>query len=285
LTPDDLPARLPEAGGDGDAGTLTVTMLGCGGSGGVPLIGGPEGRGDWGSCDPAEPRNRRSRSSALVEHRGRRLLIDAGPDFRAQALACGIGGLDAVAITHTHADHIMGLDELRIANRIRGAPIDLFASYQTLAELRTRFDYAFRPATPPAFYRPALVPRPVTPGEVVTIAGMPVQVLRQDHKVMETLGFRIGGFAYCTDVVAFPEESFAALTGLDTWVVGCVQRREHAVHAHLDLVLDWVARLRPRRTVLTHMSIGMDWAWLEANLPAGVEPGFDGMVLEVPADR
>ena len=260
---------------------MKVTLLGCGGSGGVPLLGGPDGRGDWGACDSAEPRNRRTRTSAVVEHAGRRLLIDAGPDLRAQMLANGIATLDAVAITHTHADHIMGLDELRIVNRISGTALDLFGTYSTLTELRTRFDYAFRPPTPPGFYRPALTARAITPGEVVEMAGMPVRVLRQDHKVMETLGFRIGGFGYSTDLVAMPPESLAALHGLDTWVVGCFGLKPHPVHAHLDQVLDWAAAVRPRRTVLTHMGNAMDWRWLTANLPPGVEPAHDGMVLEI----
>jgi phosphoribosyl 1,2-cyclic phosphate phosphodiesterase len=262
---------------------LRVTILGCGGSGGVPLLGGEGERGAWGDCDPAEPRNRRTRSSAVVEDAaGRRLLIDAGPDLRSQLLACAIGRLDAVVFTHTHADHVMGLDDLRIVNRIIGGTLDTFGSYLTLAELKTRFDYAFRPPPPQGFFRPSLTPRPVAPGETVEMGGQRVRVLRQDHRVTETLGFRIGRFAYSTDVVALPDESLAALQGLDTWVVGCLQRGPHPVHAGLEQVLDWVARLRPRRTVLTHMTQDLDWAWMQANLPAGVEAGHDGMVLEVP---
>ena len=260
-----------------------VTLLGCGASGGVPLLGGEDERGQWGACDPSEPRNRRTRSSVVVEDAvGHRLLIDAGPDLRAQMLACGIGRLDAVVFTHTHADHVMGIDELRIVNRIIGGPLDAFGSYVTLSELKTRFEYAFRPAPPQGFFRPALVPRPVAPGEWATMGGMPVRVLRQDHLVTETLGFRVGRFAYSTDVVAMTEDTLAALDGLDTWVVGCLQRAPHLLHAGLDQVLGWVARLRPRRTVLTHMSQDMDWAWMRANLPPGIEPGHDGMVLEVP---
>jgi phosphoribosyl 1,2-cyclic phosphate phosphodiesterase len=262
---------------------LRVTLLGCGGSGGVPQLGGPEERGHWGACDPAEPRNRRTRSAALVEDAdGRRLLIDAGPDLRAQMLANGFGRLDAVAFTHTHADHVMGMDELRIVNRLIAGPLDAFGTYVTLSELRTRFDYAFRPPPPQGFYRPSLAPRPVAPGEVAVMGGIPVRVFRQDHRVMDTLGLRIGGFAYSTDVVELPPESLEALRGLDTWVVGCFQRSPHPVHAHVAKVLDWVAELRPRRTVLTHMGFDLDWAWMVANLPPGIEPGFDGMVLEVP---
>jgi phosphoribosyl 1,2-cyclic phosphate phosphodiesterase len=268
---------------DAPAATLTVTILGCGGSGGVPMLGGADGRGDWGRCDKEEPRNRRTRSSVVIAQGGRRLLVDAGPDLRAQLLATGISAIEALAITHTHADHIMGLDEIRMLNRLRGSAMDVFATYQTLSELKTRFEYAFRPPTPPAFYRPALIPRPVTPGEVVEMAGMPVRVLRQDHKVMDTLGFRVGRFAYSTDVVALPEDSLAALEGLDTWVVGCFGPRPHPVHAHVDQVIAWVERLKPRRTVLTHMGTEMDFRAMAASLPPGIEPAHDGMVLEVPA--
>lgn len=262
---------------------IRVTILGCGGSGGVPQLGGPDGRGNWGACDPSEPRNRRTRTSALVESGGRRLLIDAGPDLRHQLLAAGIGVVDAVVFTHAHADHVMGLDELRIVNRNRATALDAFGTYVTLSTLKSRFDYAFHPPPAQGFFRPSLTPRPVAPGEVVEMAGIPVRVLRQDHKVMETLGFRIGRFAYSTDLVAMPEESFAALQGLDTWVVGCFQRAPHPVHADVALVAAWAERLRPRRTVLTHMGMDMDWAWLRANLPRGVEPAHDGMILEVPA--
>ena len=263
---------------------IRVTLLGCGSSGGVPQIGGPEERGAWGVCDPAEARNHRTRSSALVEDAARRrLLIDAGPDLRHQLLACCFARLDAVAFTHTHADHVMGLDELRMVNRVTGRALDVFGSYLTLAELRSRFDYAFHPPGQSGFFRPSLTPRPVAPGEVVEMAGMPVRVLRQDHRVTETLGFRIGNFAYSTDVVAMPEDTFAGLEGLDTWVVGCFQRAPHPVHAHVELACSWAARLKPRRTVLTHMGIDLDWSWLRANLPRGVEPGHDGMVLEIPS--
>lgn len=262
---------------------MLVTLLGCGGSGGVPQVGGPDERGFWGACDPAEPRNRRTRSSVVIEDSaGRRLLVDPGPDLRHQFLAAGIARLDAVAITHTHADHVMGLDELRLVNRVRGAAIDVFGTYVTLSELRTRFEYAFHPPPPQGFFRPSLTPRPVAPGEAVEMGGMRVQVLRQDHRVMETLGFRAGRFAYSTDLMAMPEDSFAALRGLDTWVVGCFQRAAHPVHANVETVIRWVERLRPRRTVLTHMGTDLDWAWMVANLPPGIEPGHDGMRIAVP---
>lgn len=262
---------------------LKVTILGCGGSGGVPQIGGEDGRGWWGACDPANPLNRRTRSSILIEgNGGGRLLVDTGPDLRSQMLACGVPGVDAILFTHEHADHIMGLDEVRILNRIAGRPLEAFGMERTLAILKQRFDYAFLPSTGPAFFRPAVEPVRFRAGEALGIAGHAVQTFSQDHAVMETVGLRIGGFAYSTDLVRLPEESLARLHGLDTWVVGCFQRRPHKVHANLDQVLAWVERLRPRRTVLTHMSPDLDHGWLLANLPPGIEPGHDGMVLEVP---
>jgi phosphoribosyl 1,2-cyclic phosphate phosphodiesterase len=258
-------------------------MLGCGASAGVPLIGGEDGSGDWGACDPAEPRNRRTRASILIESAtGERLLVDTAPDLRMQLLACRVPKVDALLFTHAHADHITGLDDVRILNRIAGRPLDAFATTATLTELTRRFDYAFKPWQPPGFFRPVLVPHEIRPGEIFQAAGLSIRSFTQDHGFMETLGLRLGSFAYSTDVVSLDETAFAALEGVETWIVGCFQRsRPHPTHAHLEKVLDWVARVRARRTVLTHMGQDMDWAWLVKNLPAGVEPGYDGMALDI----
>jgi phosphoribosyl 1,2-cyclic phosphate phosphodiesterase len=261
---------------------MRVTILGCGGSAGVPQIGGEDGTGDWGVCDPAEPRNRRSRSSIVVQSgQGSRLLVDTSPELRMQLLACGVPSVDAILFTHAHADHITGLDDVRILNRIAGRPLSAYATRATLDELVRRFDYAFKPWEPPGFIRPVLAPRPVAAGDTLDMAGLPVRVFEQDHGFSATLGLRMGSFAYSTDAVSLDDAAFAALTGVDVWVVGCFQRADHRTHAKLDLVLRWAERVGARRTILTHMGYDMDWDWLQRHLPAGVEPAYDGLVVEI----
>lgn len=258
-------------------------ILGCGGSTGVPALGGPGGRGDWGVCDPAEPRNRRTRSGLVMEGPAGRVLVDTGPDLRAQLLGCGIPRIDAIIFTHAHADHITGLDDVRMLNRIAGAPLPAWGLDATMAEIERRFDYAFRPWQPPGFFRPVLRPTRIAAGARIEAAGLVIETFAQDHHVTTTLGLRVGGFGYSTDVVRLDEAAFAALAGIDTWVVGCFQRAPHVTHAHLERVLEWRARLGVRRTVLTHMGPDMDWAWMAAHLPEGVEPATDGLVLSLAA--
>jgi phosphoribosyl 1,2-cyclic phosphate phosphodiesterase len=260
---------------------MKVILLGTGGSAGVPLIGGPGGTGDWGDCDPQEPRNRRTRTSIVIEtDDGERLLVDTSPDLRFQLLDCRIQSVDAILFTHAHADHVTGLDEVRILNRIAGKPLPAYATADVLAELNTRFAYAFRPWNKPFFYRPVLESQPVGPAGCFEALGMSIQVFPQDHGKVQSLGLRIGPFGYSTDVVRLNDAAFEALAGIDTWVVDCFLRNDvHWTHANLSTVLEWVVRLKPRRTILTHMGTEMDWAWMQANLPPGIEPGYDGMVI------
>ncbi len=262
---------------------LRVTLLGTGGSAGVPHIGGADGRGDWGACDPAEPRNRRTRASILIEQAGRALLVDTSPDMRTQLLDCAVRRVDAVLYTHAHADHVTGIDDVRILNRIAEQPLEAFANAATMGELQRRFAYAFRPWEPPGFFRPVLLGRIVAPGDRQSILGMEVAVFDQDHGFTRTLGLRVGGFGYSTDAVTLDDAAFSALAGIDTWVVGCFQRAPHRTHAWTGRVLEWAERLRPRRIVLTHMGNDMDWDWLKQHLPPGTEPGHDGQILEIEA--
>jgi phosphoribosyl 1,2-cyclic phosphate phosphodiesterase len=262
---------------------VKVTLLGTGGSAGAPQIGGTDGAGDWGELDPAEPRNRRTRPSIVIESEvGQRLLVDTGPDLRLQLTACKIPRIDAVLYTHAHADHIAGLDEIRILNRLLDAPIPAFATQTTWEELRQRFDYAFKPWTGGHYFRPVLVPHDIAPGQTIEIAGMQIGVIGQDHGFITTLGLRAGNFAYCTDVVRLDETALNALQNLDIFVVDCfTSGGAHPTHANLDQVLHWVEQLQPRRTILTHMGLNMDFAQLTKTLPPGVEPGYDGMVLRI----
>ena len=261
--------------------TFRVRLLGTGPSQGVPHLGGADEAGDWGACDPAEPRNRRGRTSALLSAAdGGRILIDTGPDLRGQLLAARAARIDHVIITHAHADHIMGLDELRAVNRFTGQALPVHAMPETLADLAGRFGYAFQPPTP-GFFRPSLEARPTEPGSLLALSGLDIRLIEQDHKVMRTLGLRIGDFAYCTDVVRLPEASLAALAGVTTWVVGCFSATPHPVHAHLGQVREWARALGIRRTILTHMGNGLDYAALRRELTDGLEPGFDGMELDI----
>jgi phosphoribosyl 1,2-cyclic phosphate phosphodiesterase len=260
-----------------------VVILGCGGSAGVPQLGGPDGTGDWGRCDPADPRNRRTRSSIIIEGQGgERLLVDASPDMRAQLLACAVPRVDAILFTHAHADHVLGIDDIRILNRIAGRPLAAFAEPRTMSELLRRFDYAFREWTnQPHFFRPVLMPQTVEFGTVIETCGLRLQTFEQDHGFMPTMGLRVGGFGYSTDVVTLSPAALALLEGVDTWIVDCFQRHRHTTHANLDQVIAWHEQLKPRRTVLTHMGYDIDFAWLQSQLPGGIEPAYDGLVLEV----
>jgi phosphoribosyl 1,2-cyclic phosphate phosphodiesterase len=256
---------------------MRVTMLGSGPSWGVPMIGNV-----WGACDPAEPRNRRRRVSILVEEGGKTLLVDTSPDMRAQLLDAGVRGLDAVLYTHAHADHLHGLDDLRSVNRLTHKPLPVFADARTLHEIRTRFAYAFAPLRAGAaggYYKPVLEPTEIT--GPFSAAGIPVTPFVQDHGFSPTLGFRFGRFAYSTDAIRLDEAAFAALAGIEVWIVDCIRREPHVTHSHLAQTLDWIARLQPRRAILTHMDESLDYATLRASLPAGVEPGYDGLSLEV----
>jgi len=256
---------------------MKVTILGCGSSGGVPTL-----SGGWGECDPAEPRNRRLRASILVADGPTTLLVDVSPDCRAQLIAAGTAQLDAVLFTHPHADHCHGVDDLRWVNIATGRDLPAYGDARTLAEVRKRFGYAFEPLRFQSelhYYKPVLVSQEIDgPFCAGTIAVTPFQ---QSHGFSTTLGFRFGAFAYSTDVVEMPEPAFETLAGIDTWVVDCFRKTPHRTHAHLPRTLEWIGRVKPRRAILTHMGTAMDYRTLCDELPEGVEPAYDGMVIDV----
>ncbi len=262
---------------------LRFTILGCGSSGGVPRLGGL-----WGDCDPGNPRNRRRRCSLLVERiQGEavtRVLIDTSPDMREQLLDAGIGELHGVVYTHSHADHVHGLDDLRQIVIHMQRRLAVWADAPTQNALISRFGYAF--SQPEGSPYPSILDLKSIDGDFeVDGPGGPIrfQPFTVDHGAMEALGFRVGPLAYLPDVVAIPEEVWPLLEGLECWVVDALRRKPHPTHAHLALTLKWIARVRPREAVITNMHYDLDYATLLAELPAGVSPAFDGRVLSFDA--
>ncbi len=275
---------------------IRVTILGCGSSGGVPRFGGMDGAGAWGDCDPGEPKNRRSRCSILVQRahakngfaqgKTTNVLVDTSPDMRAQLLAARCGHLNAVLYTHDHADQTHGIDDLRMIAISMRKRVPTYVDEATTGAILRRFDYCFEQA--PGSLYPAILERRVMPpcGAAFELEGageaLPAMAFLQNHGNVDSLGFRFGPFAYSSDVVGLPEESFEILSGVDTWIVDALQMTPHRTHAHLDLTLEWIARVKPRRAILTNLHVHMDYQTLRKILPDGVEPAFDGMVLDAP---
>jgi phosphoribosyl 1,2-cyclic phosphate phosphodiesterase len=253
---------------------LKLTVLGCGTSSGVPRIG-----PDWGACDPNEPRNRRTRASILVESATTRILVDTGPDLREQLIAAGISHVDAVLWTHDHADHSHGIDGLRQLAQSRREPVKGYAKRQTLRALQKRFGYVFEGRE---FYPQVIAPN-LLPDGSCTIGDIRLTSVDQPHGDIYSIGFRFdhagSSIGYSTDFHEFTQEMIDVFTDADVWVVDALRERPHPTHAHLALTLDGIAQARPGRAILTHMDSSMDYRSLVQNLPAGVEPGYDGMVV------
>lgn len=262
---------------------LELVILGCGSSGGVP-----RGDGDWGACDPAEPRNRRTRCSALVRRTGpdgvTTVLIDTSPDLREQALSAGLKHVDAVLYTHDHADQTHGIDDLRVFAARRRARIPAYMDAATRAALTQRFDYIFQSK----LGYPALLDAVVLPpfGERFQICGaggaVTVTTFEQAHGPIRSVGYRIGGFAYSSDVSGLDEAAIAAVRGCDVWVVDALRWTPHPTHANVETALGWIARARVRRAALTNLHIDLDYNDLAEKLPPNVEPAFDGWSASLP---
>jgi phosphoribosyl 1,2-cyclic phosphate phosphodiesterase len=259
---------------------LRTRILGCGSSGGVPRLG-----GRWGACDPNDPRNRRTRCSLLVERieggQTTRVLIDTSPDMRAQLLAAEVGELDAVVYTHAHADHVHGIDDLRMIVFNRGSILPVWADSDTSRALKSRFAYAFKQPKG-SLYRPILDLNRIDgafsidgPGGAIPFQPLPVQ-----HGRMVALGFRMFGLAYMPDVSDIPETVWDQLGGLDCWILDALRRKPHPTHTHLARSLEWIERAAPRRAVLTNMHNDLDYATVAAEVPENVTPACDGLVLE-----
>jgi phosphoribosyl 1,2-cyclic phosphate phosphodiesterase len=254
---------------------VKLRILGSGTSSGVPRIG-----NDWGSVDPAEPKNRRLRASALATVGGQQLLIDAGPDLREQLNAAGIGEVDRVIITHDHADHIHGLDDLRQVAHNRGDQVPVHGREELLDRLVPRFRYLFKGnALYPAVCRSHII------DEEWTIGGTRIRFVDQPHGRITSLGIRFdeGGrsLVYAIDFVSLTDAMASLYEGADIWISDCLRRRPHPTHAHLDAVLGWARDLKVGRLVLSHLDNSMDHAQLLKELPDWAEPAFDGLELEL----
>lgn len=253
---------------------MEVTILGCGPSGGVPLV-----TGEWGNCNPENPKNFRSRSSVYLQSEGNvRILIDTSVDLRSQLLREDIKYVDAVLYTHAHADHCFGIDELRQIAKKNKRPIPTYSDEETLQEISRCFPYAF--TTLDATY-PHYLDGHIISGEF-EVMGTKVQAFRQihGHNIWST-GFRVGKFAYSTDLNDLPPESIEILAGIDVWVLDCLQLKSHPTHLGLQEALELVKTIKPKRTVLTHMSGMIDYDEITAQLPNGVELAYDGMKITV----
>lgn len=261
------------------------TVLGCASSPGVPRI-----NGDWGACNPDNPKNRRTRAAFMVEqiapNGGKTtVVIDTGPDFREQMIAAKVESVDAVLYTHAHADHLHGIDDLRIYFAIQKSRIPIWADPVTMKRIREGFAYCLE--TPPgSSYPPIVQPHlieDITRPVVIKGAGGPIafHAHMQQHGDVHSLGFRVGNVAYCTDVSDFPAETLPKLSGLDVLVIDALQYRYHPSHLSLEQSLDWIERISPKRAILTHMHIPLDYDTMMRETPDHVEPAYDQMRFEV----
>jgi phosphoribosyl 1,2-cyclic phosphate phosphodiesterase len=259
-----------------------LTILGCGSSGGVPRLG-----NEWGACDPENPKNRRRRCAALIEQVGKRgttsVLVDSGPDIREQLLGVRAQAIDGVIYTHDHADHTHGIDDLRILAYRMKRRIDVWFDAETRTSLTTRFAYCFK--TPEgSSYPPILTSHDIVHGEPFAVPGAGGEVealpVPQEHGGMDSLGFRIGDLAYSPDISGLPEASISMFEGLDVWILDALRYTSHPSHFSVKQALEWVDHLKPKRAILTHLNVELDYDTLRRELPDHVEPAYDGMVIE-----
>ena len=257
--------------------TFEITILGCGSSSGVPAIG-----NNWGKCNPNNPKNRRLRSSILIKTPFASLLIDATPDLRQQLLNANVKSLDGILITHCHADHINGIDDFRFLNVIMNQDLHLYATKKNIDEIKKRFSYVFEKLAPQAkgfYYKPCLIPHKID--GLFKINNLEILSFQQDHGFVESTGFRINNFAYSSDVFDLSENVFEKLENLDLWIVDCLRFEPHKSHAHLGKVLKWINRLKPKRTILTHMNYEIDYDHINSLLPKNCEAAYDCLKLNL----
>jgi len=264
---------------------ITATILGCASSGGVPRVG-----GNWGDCDPDNPRNRRRRCSLLLtgtssgSDEPTQVLIDTGCDLREQLLDAKVNALDAVLYTHEHADHTHGIDDLRVLALTNRKRVDVYFSSEAEQRIRSAFGYCFD-APAGSSYPPILNANNIEAGEELEIDGpggsIRISAFAQEHGSITSLGFRVGGFAYSCDLSGIPREALSAVSNLDVWILDALRPKPHPSHLSLSEALHWVERMAPRSAVLTNLHVDMDYETVEKGTPANVTPAYDGMLIDV----
>jgi phosphoribosyl 1,2-cyclic phosphate phosphodiesterase len=254
---------------------MKITILGCGTSQGVPRIGGKLNNG-WGNCNPNDTKNHRRRASVMFEHGDTRLVVDTGPDFRVQALSAGFSELDAVLYTHDHADHTHGIDDLRAIAQNMKSEVPIYSNKHTIRVLEERFNYIFKnkPGYNAICSSNIIGLNPFTIGNFKNI-----QAIELIHGNIFSYGFRFDDICYCTDFNDIPKESYQHLYNLDLWIVDCLREDPHPTHSHLEQTLLYIEEFKPKRAILTHMTAELDYETLKKHLPNGVEPAYDGMIL------
>jgi phosphoribosyl 1,2-cyclic phosphate phosphodiesterase len=254
--------------------SISIRILGCGSSGGVPRV----GQG-WGACDPSNPKNRRRRCSILVQKNGLNVLVDTSPDLREQLLDANISTLDAVIYTHPHADHVHGIDDLRPVAIQKREVIDTYLDETTSKALNSRFEYCFRtPAQ--SEYPPLLREHRIISGKVFKINTLDCLPFNLHHGGIDALGLRVDNIAYTPDVNKIPESSIQHLENLDVWIIDALRYTPHPSHFNLEQALKWIEHMKPKRVVLTNLHTDMDYDTLCKILPDNIEPAYDGMIIK-----
>jgi phosphoribosyl 1,2-cyclic phosphate phosphodiesterase len=259
----------------GDIGQVTATVLGSGTSHGVPMIG-----CDCAVCTSDDPRDRRTRTSIVVDFGERRVLVDTSPELRLQCVENGITRIDAVLFTHAHADHVTGLDDLRRFNWLGGGAVHAFGSADTLAAIRRMFAYIFTDEPDYPSHKPQIELHEISPGPL-ELCGQAIEVLALEHGTLPVLGFRFGDFAYCTDCNRIPDASLEKLKGLDTLILDGLRERPHPTHFNLEQAVAMAEIIAARRTYFTHIAHELPHAVTNARLPEGMALAHDGLVIEV----